>query len=156
MRKALPLTLLLALLTAVAAGAATAPAVPRHSQLALRHKLPSLAYVPTRVGFGFRYYRWATTTRPALRIWFRDSAKREITFVATFQKGACTAGREKTFQLDGNKVYWSQTANEQQAWRCVRGANGRLVRLTVATPIPTTQFADVGIGRIAASGRRVQ
>jgi hypothetical protein len=152
----LPLTLLLAVVAVASAGAATAPVVPRHSQLALRHKLPSLAYVPTRVGFGFRYYKWATTTRPALRIWFRDVAKREITFVATFQKGACAASREKTFQLDGNKVYWSHTANEQQAWRCVQGTKGRLVRLTVATPIPPTRFADVGIGRIAASGRHVQ
>lgn len=156
MRRALPLTLVLAAVAAASASAAAAPVVPRHSQLALRHKLPALAYVPTRVGFGFRYYKWATTTRPALRIWFRDRAKREITFVATFQRGACAAGREQTFQLDGNKVYWSHTANEQQAWRCVTGTKGRLVRLTVATAIPPTRFADVGIGRVAASGKRVQ
>ena len=156
MLRSLGVSVVLGGVLAAAAGAATAPVVPRNSQLALRHKLASLAYVPTRVGFGFRYYKWATTTRPALRIWFRDKAKREITFVATFQKGDCATGREKTFQLDGNKVYWSHTANEQQAWRCVKGANGRLVRLTVATPIPPTTFADVGIGRIAASGRRVQ
>jgi hypothetical protein len=154
--RGLPLALVVGGIAAAAAGAATAPVVPRHSQLALRHKLPSLAYVPTRVGFGFRYYKWATTTRPALRIWFRDKAEREITFVATFQKGACTAGREKTFQLAGNKVYWSHTADEQQAWRCVEGTKGRLVRLTVATAIPPTKFADVGIGRIAASGLRVR
>ena len=154
MRRALPLTLVLAAVAAASASAAAAPVVPRHSQLALRHKLPALAYVPTRVGFGFRYYKWATTTRPALRIWFRDKAAREITFVATFQKGACATGKEKSFQLDGNKVYWSHTANEQQAWRCLV-RNGRTVRLTVATPIPPTTFADVGIGRIAASGRYV-
>jgi hypothetical protein len=148
--------LLLAVVAAASASAGAAPVVPRSSQLALRHKLPSLAYVPTRVGFGFRYYKWETTTRPALRISFRDAAKREITFVATFQRGACATGREKTFQLDGNKVYWSHTANEQQAWRCVTGTAGRLVRLTAATPMPPTKFADVGIGRIAASGKRVQ
>jgi hypothetical protein len=137
-----------------AAASAAAPVVPVNSQHALKKKLPALAYVPTRVGFGFRYYKWATTTRPALRIWFRDKASREITFVATFQKGACATGKEKSFQLDGNKVYWSHTRNEQQAWRCVL-RNGRTVRLTVATPIPPTTFADVGIGRIAASGRYV-
>jgi hypothetical protein len=137
-----------------AAASAAAPVVPVNSQHALKKKLPALAYVPTRVGFGFRYYKWATTTRPALRIWFRDKAAREITFVATFQKGACATGKEKSFQLDGNKVYWSHTRNEQQAWRCLV-RNGRTVRLTVATPIPPTTFADVGIGRIAASGRYV-
>lgn len=145
--------LVLAAVTAVTASAAT-PVVPLHSQQALKKKLPALAYVPTRVGFGFRYYKWATTTRPALRIWFRDKATREITFIATFQSGPCAAGKEKTFQLDGNKVYWSHTANEQQAWRCVV-RDGRTIRLTVATPIPPTKFADVGIGRIAASGRYV-
>jgi hypothetical protein len=140
----------------VLAGSASAatPVVPTHSQQALKQKLSSLAYVPTRVGFGFRYYKWATTTRPALQIWFRDKAAREITFVATFQHGACATGRQKTFQLDGNKVYWSKTADEQQAWRCV-ARNGRTIRLTVATPIPPTKFADVGLGRIAASGRYV-
>jgi hypothetical protein len=137
-----------------AAASAAAPVVPVNSQHALKKKLPALAYVPTRVGFGFRYYKWATTTRPALRIWFRDKAAREITFVATFHKGACATGKEKSFQLDGNKVYWSHTRNEQQAWRCLV-RNGRTVRLTVATPIPPTTFADVGIGRIAASGRYV-
>jgi hypothetical protein len=137
-----------------AAASAAAPVVPVNSQHALKKKLPALAYVPTRVGFGFRYYKWATSTRPALRIWFRDKAAREITFVATFQKGACATGKEKSFQLDGNKVYWSHTRNEQQAWRCLV-RNGRTVRLTVATPIPPTTFADVGIGRIAASGRYV-
>ena len=148
--------LLAAVLVVVLADTASAatPVVPVHSQQALKKKLPPLAYVPTRVGFGFHYYKWATTTRPALRIWFRDEAAREITFVATFQKGACAAGKEKTFQLDGNKVYWSHTVDEQQAWRCLT-RSGRTVRLTVATPIPPTRFADVGIGRIAASGRYV-
>ena len=142
-----------AVAVAATANAAT-PVVPVHSQQALKKRLPSLAYVPTRVGSGFRYYKWATTTRPALRIWFRDKAAREITFIATFQTGACATGKEKTFQLDGNKVYWSHTANEQQAWRCLV-RKGRAVRLTVATSIPPTKFADVGIGRIAASGRYV-
>jgi hypothetical protein len=139
---------------AVTAGAASAgsPVVPRHSQVAIRLKLPSLAYVPARVPSGFRYYRWATTTRPALRIWFRDKAQHEITFVATNQVGPCATGREKTFQLDGNKVYWSHTANEQQAWRCVAGPNKRVVRITALTPLPPTKFADTGIGRVAASG----
>jgi len=137
-----------------ATAAAATPVVPVHSQQALKKKVPSLAYVPTRVGFGFRYYRWATTTRPSLRIWFRDAAKRELTFIATFQHGACATGKEKSFQLDGNKVYWSHTANEQQAWRCIT-RNGRTARLTVATPIAPATFADVGIGRIAASARYV-
>jgi hypothetical protein len=153
MRRTAILVLALAGVLAATAAAA-APVVPVRSQQALKKKVPSLAYIPTRVGFGFRYYKWATTTRPSLRIWFRDKAAREITFIATFQKGTCASSKEKTFQLDGNKVYWAHTANEQQAWRCLV-RNGKTVRLTVATSIPPTAFADVGIGRIAASGRYV-
>ena len=146
--------LVLAAATAATASAAT-PVVPLHSQQALKKKLPALAYVPTRVGFGFRYYKWATTTRPALRIWFRDKAAREITFIATFQSGPCADSKEKTFQLDGNKVYWSHTANEQQAWRCVRTARGGQVRLVASSPQPPTLYADVGLGRVVASARRI-
>jgi hypothetical protein len=153
MHRLVLVAIFLAAAAATTASAAT-PVVPTHSQQALKRKLPSLAYVPTRVGFGFRYYKWATTTRPSLRIWLRDTAQREITFIVTFQHLPCAAGKEKTFQLDGNKVYWSHTANEQQAWRCVAG-NGKSIRLTVATPMPPTTFADVGIGRIVASGRYV-
>jgi hypothetical protein len=156
MRRGLLLaTLAVAGVTAAVASAAS-PVVPRHSQLALRAKLPSLAYVPARVPSGFHYYRWATTTRPALRIWFRDKAQHEITFVAVRLVGTCAAGREKTFQLDGNKVYWSHTANEQQAWRCVVGPDKRAVRLVAATSLPPTTFSDSGLGRVAASGHLVR
>ena len=139
-------------IAASAASAAAAPVVPVRSQQAIARKIPRYAYVPARVPLGFRYYRWATTQSPqALRIWFRDKAKREITFVASKQNGACASGKEKSFQLDGNKVYWSHSANEQQAWRCI-GA----VRLTVATPLPPTKFSDSGLGIVAASGHRIR
>ena len=86
--------------------------------------------------------------------WSRDG--QEIVFVASPQSGDCTAGKEKSFQLAGNKVYWAQTSEEQQAWRCVRGVNGKLVRLTVATAMPPTTYADVGLGTIDASARRIR
>jgi hypothetical protein len=143
--------LLLTLVVTAAASAAVGP-VPSRSQQAIEKRASTLAYVPARVPTGWRYYRWAfTPTPPALRIWFRNKARQEITFVASPLRGACQAGREKTFQLDGNKVYWSHTANEQQAWRCV----GK-VRLTVATPLPPTKFSDTGLGIVAASGHRVR
>ena len=62
---------------------------------------------------------------------------------------------EKSFQLDGNKVYWSHTGAEQQAWRCVTGRNGQRVRLVASSPQPATKFADVGLGRVVASGKRI-
>jgi hypothetical protein len=137
------------LLFAATAVAATQPVVPTFTQHQIAKRAPQRAYVPARVASGYRYVRW-TFAGGVLRIWFRNPAKREIVFVAAAQHGPCDAGREKTFQQAGNKVYWSHSANEQQAWRCVGG-----VRLVAATPQPPTQFADVGLGRVAASAHQI-
>jgi len=156
----LGLLALFAFAATTATAAASAPAVPAFTQHAILKKTTLYAYVPTRIGIGYRYYRWAFTSgaHPALRIWFRqkDNPNKEIVFVASPQSGDCTAGKEKSFQLAGNKVYWAQTSEEQQAWRCVRGVNGKLVRLTVATAMPPTTYADVGLGTIDASARRIR
>ena len=53
--------------------------------------------------------------------------------------------------LAGNKVYWSQTATAQQAWRCVNG-----MKLVAATSLAPDRFADVGLGRVVASGHRIR
>ena len=134
-----------------------APPVPLRSQQAIKQRTKLYAYVPARVPIGFRYYRWSFTPKPpALRIVFRNKAGWQIVFSAT-PGAACTgAGKEKSFQLDGNKVYWSHTATEQQAWRCVTGRNGKPIRLTASTAVPPTKFSDTGLGQVAAAGRRIR
>ena len=57
----------------------------------------------------------------------------------------------KSFQLDGVKVWWAQTAGGQAAWRCVNG-----MKLVVATSLAPNRFADSGLGIIAASGHRIR
>lgn len=111
-----------------------------------------MAYVPARVATGYRYARW-TYGGGVVRIWFRNRAGKELTFVVSRRAGSapCTAGKEKTFQLAGNKVYWGHRAGEQQAWRCVSG-----VQLTAATAMPPTEFADVGLGTLVASGHEIR
>jgi hypothetical protein len=144
-----------ALALAVIAAAATAatPVVPLGSQANIERTAPAVAYVPTRMGFGFVFHGWEIE-QGALHVWFRNKAGRQITFVALRKAGDCTVGREKTFQLAGNKVYWSHTATAQQAWRCVAGPTGQ-VRLVAVTGLPPTQFADAGLGRVVASAHRV-
>jgi hypothetical protein len=88
-----------------------------------------------------------------MRIWFRNKAGWQIVFVAAPLRGDCRAGMEKSFQLAGNKVYWSHTASDQQAWRCVIGPSKQAVRLVAASPEPPTKFADVGLGTVVASGK---
>jgi hypothetical protein len=137
--------------------AVAAPPVPLHAQRAIKRRTTQYAYVPARVPLGFRYYRWSFTTQPpALRISFRNKAGWEIVFSAS-PGAACTgAGKEKSFQLDGNKVYWSHTATEQQAWRCVVGRNHKLIRLTATTTVPPTKFGDTGLGQVAAAGHYIR
>ena len=136
------------------AWSATIPAVPLPVQAQIKRQKPLLAYVPTRVGIGFHYRNWWKTPT-TVRERFTNKAGREIVFVATPLRGLCRTGMEKSFQLAGNKVYWSHRATEQQAWRCVRAPRGGRIRLVASSPQPPSQFADVGLGRVVASARRI-
>jgi hypothetical protein len=129
---------------------AATPIVPPAVQQAIGRRAPLVAYVPARIAIGYHYRTW-TYQGGAVRIWFRNKANKEIVFVAARRTTPCASGREKTFQMAGNKVYWGHRAEEQQSWRCVNG-----IQLTAATPQPPTEFADVGLGRIAASAHKVR
>ena len=147
------LILFVALGSAAAAAANAHPVVPQQVQRQILRLTPGLAYTPTRMALGFRYTNWQKTPNNVL-ITFDNRAGWEIRFIALPLSGPCRAGMEKSFQLDGNKVYWSHTGAEQQAWRCVAGPQGRQVRLVASSPQPPTLFADVGLGRVVASGKR--
>ena len=119
MARLLFLPVVTAAVALVSAAQAATPVVPVATQARIAKVRPSLAYAPTRMLIGFRFRSWRTGPA-AVYERFTNKAGWEITFVAAPLRGTCRAGRSKTFQLDGNKVYWSQTRNEQQAWRCVR------------------------------------
>jgi hypothetical protein len=123
--------------------------VPAPVQHQIAQKAPLIAYAPARLAVGWRYEHW--THQGPLRIYFANKAGQEVVFAASPFKGNCRAGMTKSFQLAGNKVYWSQTATGQQAWRCVNG-----MKLAATTSLPPNRFADVGLGRMAASGHRIR
>jgi hypothetical protein len=151
----------LALLAALAVVALPAQAgaaepkllVPPFIQKLVRAKAGSLAYVPTRSPLGYRYsaYRWngrVLTIRLADRR-FPVDGRHSIAVTARRFPGAlasCGNGRDKTLQMGGNKVYW----DGEVAWRCIRGANGRIVRVAASGP----NLPDVALGRVVASGKR--
>jgi hypothetical protein len=140
----------LAAVLAASAAHTSAPLVPMGVQHAIANRAPALAYVPARIAVGYRYAAWRYADgRVSLR--FLNRAGQEILFSVAKQRGPCREGREKTFQMAGNKVYWSHTTAEQQAWRCVDG-----VQLIAATPQAPTKFADVGLGTLVASGHRIR
>ena len=136
--------------------AATPPPVPVHVQQLIALHAPELAYVPARIPTGYRYLKWNWSQEEgAVRIWFHNKAGKQVVFVSAWLYGGCQSGKEKTFQLAGNKVYWGEQVVGQQAWRCVRGGPGVVIQLTAETSQSPTKFADVGLGRVAASAHLV-
>ena len=125
--------------------------VPALVQHQIAQRAPLVAYAPARLAIGWHYSKWGTGEFGALNIVFTNEAGRDIEFVAARFNGNCRAGMTKSFQLAGNKVYWAQAAGVQQAWRCVNG-----MKLVASTSLPPNRFADVGLGRIAASGHRIR
>ena len=154
MARLLFLPVVAAAVALVSAAQAATPVVPVATQARIAKVRPSLAYAPTRMLIGFRFRSWRTGPA-AVYERFTNKAGWEITFVAAPLRGTCRAGRSKSFQLDGNKVYWSQTRSEQQAWRCVRNRGGLWVRLVAASPQPPSKLADTGLGRVVASAKRI-
>jgi hypothetical protein len=146
---------LVAAVPAVAIAAAKPIVPPFIQQLALKKAGP-LAYAPTRVPFGYRYtgYSWVPASKQ-LTFRFDDkhyakNGKHALRFTAEPFAGtlaSCADGKQKTLQLDGNKVYWDGGV----AWRCVRGSNGKLVKLLAAGP----NLPDSALGIVVASGKRI-
>ena len=68
--------------------------------------------------------------------------------------GSCDAGKQQSFQVGGNKVWWAQNATEQYAWRCVFDQAGKPLRLEAASSAPTNKLAPVGLGIVAAHAKR--
>lgn len=155
--KIVALSLVLAAATAAGAAAGSSPLVPRFITSVVKAKAGSLAYAPTRSPAGYRYlsYSWSPATR-ILSIRLHDkhyragNARHTAIFTAEWFGGSlasCADGKQKTIQYDGNKVYW----DSRVAWRCVRGAGGRNVKLLASGPT----LPDVALAQIVSSGKRL-
>jgi hypothetical protein len=151
MRK-LASVLLVAGVAATPAAAATRP-VSGAALLAIDRSAGFRNYLPTRMLSGFTYTSWSNKAG-VLRVNFRNKAGRTVVWTVAPMSGACDAGKQKSFQLAGNKVWWAQDASGQRAWRCVFGQDGKPLRLTASSTTPPTKLADVGLGTVAASAKR--
>jgi hypothetical protein len=113
--------------------------VPPYIQHVLALRAGSLAYAPTRGPFGYRYqsYTWNAAARQlSVRLHDRhyklSNASRSLAVTVQWSGrslAGCGRGNEKSYQVDGNRVF---SSGDDVAWRCVRGSNGRSVRI-VAT-----------------------
>jgi len=127
------------------------PVVPPFIQHVIEHKAGGLAYVPTRAPFGYRYqsYRWDPATKQLTvrlhdRHYSRSNANRTVAVTAEWLKlpiAKCGDGNEKSYQVDGNRVF---SAGGTLVWRCVRGTGGRTVKILVAgRNLPASTLAIV-------------
>ena len=135
------------------------PVIPLFIQHVIERKAGALAYVPTRAPFGYRYlsYTWdAAGKRLTIRLHDKhyavSNANRTVAVtVERFGGKPATCGdeNEKSYQVDGNKVF---SAGGDLAWRCVRGAGGRIVKIAAAgRNLPASALAIV-----ASSVRRLR
>jgi hypothetical protein len=137
--------LLLAVLT-------TALPIPHNALLTIDRAAGYRNYLPTRVP-GFTYASWSKKGA-ALRVDFRNKSGVRIEWRVLPMSGNCDTGKQKSFQLGGNKVFWAQNATEQYAWRCVFDQAGKPLRLEAATTAPPSRFAPAGLGVVAAHAKR--
>lgn len=109
-------------------------------------------FLPTRVA-GFTYRGWSYR-KGMLRVEFAGKKGVTMEWRVLPMTGSCDAGKERSFQLGGNKVWWAESAKEQFAWRCVFDQAGKPVRLEAATTAPATAFAPSGLGVVVAHAKR--
>ena len=110
-------------------------------------------FLPTRLPPGFDYAGW-TYPNGVLRVRFRSKAGIALEWRVSPMTGACDAGKQQSFQLGGNKVWWAQKPTEQVAWRCVFDQAGKPVRLSAASSTSTRKLAPAGLGIVVAHAKR--
>jgi hypothetical protein len=153
----LPVLAALAALVLAAPAAASAPVVPVSAQSQIRARAGVAAYAPTRLPFRYRYRAFGfNRSSGILTIRFADvryvgtKHPRRLYFSVQRSTGTlaqCGEGRQKTLQLDGNKVY----SDADVAWRCQRTPRGPIVKITASGP----PLPDVALGRVVASAKRL-
>jgi hypothetical protein len=92
--------------------------VPPFIQHVIERRAGDYAYIPTRAPSAYRYrsYTWNPRTK-MLTVRLRDKRNASIGVTIEPFRGDCATGNEKSYQVDGNKVF---SAGGDLAWRCIR------------------------------------
>jgi hypothetical protein len=143
------------ILAAIAAPTALASARPLPGDVLLKidRSAGFRNFLPTRMLPGFAYTGWSNRGG-ILRVIFKNEAGLVVQWRVEPLHGGCDDGKQASFQLAGNKVWWAQVGNEQRSWRCTFGQDGKPLRLEAASMAPTSKLAGVGLGTVAASAKR--
>ena len=154
---------------AVVGGAARAGFIPSWGYLSapLRTRLAAQSggslFLPARAPLFYRYRSGATVANGVLTVPFTNRVRirqglwrwTKNTFVWRVQPHATSVdcmdwkARDKTLQVDGNKVFWSAGSDGGTAWRCVNDRRGRPLVLSASAG---GRIGDVGLAIVVASG----
>jgi hypothetical protein len=107
-RKLVLVSILLVAVAAVPAAAAIRP-LAGPTLLAIDGSAGFRNYLPTRMLPGFSYTAFSYRDG-VLRIAFRNKAGWVVQWKVAPMSGPCDAGKQASYQLAGNKVWWAQTA----------------------------------------------
>ena len=156
---------MLVVLLAAVGGTARAGFTPAWSYVpaSLRARLAAesggVLFLPARTPDFYRYRSGAAVANGTLRVTFTNRVRiragvwrwTKKTFVWTARRysGDCSAFAtvDKTLQLSGNKVYWSEGSGV--AWRCADDSRGRAYVLTATS---ATGLGEGGLATAVASG----
>lgn len=144
------------LVSAVLVGPAAAASVRPVSGaplLSIDRKAVNRNFLPTRMLHGYSFDSWSYRNG-VLRLGFRNPAGSTIAWTVAPMTGDCDQGKQGSFQLAGNKVWFAQAGGVQRAWRCTFGAEGRALRLTASSTTSPSKLAGVGLGTVVASAKR--
>jgi len=161
--------LALCIVAATTGGVARAGFVPAWSYIpaSLRAQLAAESggslYLPARTPLSYRYRSGAAVTKGKLSVTFTNRVRirqglwrwTNPSFVWNVQplpaSTLCASWlpKDKTLQVDGNKVYWSASGKGGTAWRCVTDKRGRSLVLSASS---TGNLGDVGLAIVVASG----
>jgi hypothetical protein len=126
--------------------------IPRPALLKIDRAASYRNFLPT-LTIGFTYSGWSYRNG-VLRVEFENKRGQTFEWRVLPMKGTCDAGKQQSFQLGGNKVWWAQAGPEQRAWRCAFDLAGKPVRLEAASTQPIGKLAPAGLGIVAAHAKR--
>jgi hypothetical protein len=148
-------SILILLAAVVAPTALGARPLAGKTLLAIDGKALFRNFLPTTMLSGFTYTSWSYRDR-VLRVEFQNKAGVLLEWDVTPMPSttACGKGSQQRFQLNGNKVWWSQRPEVQLSWRCVFGQDGIPLLLVASSPAATSKVAPAGLGIVVASAKR--
>lgn len=98
--------------------------IPQNVQRHIVKSFGRLAYVPTRLPPGYHYTNHFSYGPTDFGLSFD---KRHDHLGYTVREAHCPGGAMHVFRVNGLRIRWSGTYEDQQAWRCVTSGNVSLI-----------------------------